>query len=196
MGYALVDEALSRGARVILVSGPSALEAPSEAEVHHVRNAKEMHEVVMERVVDADVVVMAAAVADYEPTNGRFPQKIAKHEESLSLTLRRTVDILGEVGRYRGNADRPVIIGFAAETADLETRARKKLKEKNMDLIVVNDVSRSDIGFDTETNEGKILGRENNTCHDVPLVSKRVFASNILTQLERLLQSKKKLPAT
>ncbi len=185
MGFALAAEAVDRGARVVLVSGPCSLEPPAGAEVVRVRSAADMHAAVMRGAVEADAVVMAAAVADYTPGAGPEPQKIAKESETLTLTLTRTPDILAALGRWRGDRRRPVLIGFAAETRDVVPRARVKLEAKRVDLIVANDVSRSDAGFDAETNAATLVAPTGTT--DAPLQSKRELARVIIDRLRSML---------
>ena len=185
MGYALAAEAVERGARVVLVSGPCALDPPAGAEVVGVRSAADMHAAVTGRAAEADAVIMAAAVADYTPGEGPRAQKMAKDSDALTLTLTRTVDILADLGRRRGGRRRPVLIGFAAETRDVVPRARTKLEAKRVDLIVANDVSRSDAGFDAETNAAILVAAGGET--DVPLQSKRGLAGVILDRVRGLL---------
>ena len=140
---------------------------------------------------EQDVVVMAAAVADYAPAE-RQPQKMSKGDESFTLVLRKTPDILGELGRRRvATSAGPLLVGFAAETEDLVPRATAKREQKHVDLIVANDVSRSDAGFDVDTNAVTIVGPEG--AEALPLQSKRQVASAILDRVERLLASR---PAT
>ena len=185
MGYALAAEAAARGARVVLVSGPCRLAPPAGAEVVGVRSAADMHAAVMGRAGGVDAVVMAAAVADYTPAGGPRRQKIAKERETLTLTLTRTADVLRDLGRWRGDRRRPVLIGFAAETRDIAARARAKLEAKGADLIVANDVSRTDAGFDVETNAATLVGAGGET--DLPLQPKRDLARAILDRLRDLL---------
>ena len=185
MGYALAAEAAERGARVVLVSGPCRLAPPAGAEVVGVRSAADMRAAVMDRADGVDAVVMAAAVADYTPAGGARPQKIAKESDTLTLTLTRTADVLRDLGRRRGDRRRPVLIGFAAETRDVVARARAKLEAKGADLIVANDVSRTDAGFDVETNAATLVGAGGET--DLPLQPKRDLARAILDRLRDLL---------
>lgn len=185
MGYALAAEAVERGARVVLVSGPCALDPAAGAEVVEVRSAADMHAAVTTRVGEADAVIMAAAVADYTPGEGPRAQKMAKESDALTLTLTRTADILADLGRRRGGRHRPVLIGFAAETRDVVSRARAKLEAKRVDLMVANDVSRSDAGFDAETNAATLVAPGGET--DVPLQSKRGLAGVILDRVRGLL---------
>jgi phosphopantothenoylcysteine decarboxylase/phosphopantothenate--cysteine ligase len=183
MGYAIASEAARRGARVILVSGPCSLPDPARVSVTRVRSAAEMHAAVMTAVRGADIVVMAAAVADYTPH--RRAGKIEKSDGPLSLELVRTADILADVGRLRGGAGAPVIVGFAAESGDPVARAREKLVRKNADMIVANDTSRPDAGFDTDTNAVTLVTRDGDEA--VALASKAEIASVILDRAGRML---------
>ena len=185
MGFALAAEGVDRGADVVLVSGPCGLEPPPGADVVGVRSAADMHAAVTGRAAEADAVIMAAAVADYTPAGGAQAQKIAKEADAVTLTLTRTADILADLGRRRGGRRRPVLIGFAAETRDVVPRARAKLATKGVDLIVANDVSRSDAGFDAETNAATLVGPGGAT--EVPLQSKRGLAGVVLDRLRDLL---------
>jgi phosphopantothenoylcysteine decarboxylase/phosphopantothenate--cysteine ligase len=184
MGVALAAAALRRGAVVTLVTGPSRVPAPPGAEVVAVQSAAEMHQAVMSRAAEQDVVIMAAAVADY--TLAAAPQKIAKQDGELVLALSRTRDILADLGALPSRADRrPVLVGFAAETHEVIARARAKLARKRVDLIVANDVSRSDAGFDVDTNAVTIVSAEGT--EEVPLQSKEGVAARILDRIEPLL---------
>jgi phosphopantothenoylcysteine decarboxylase/phosphopantothenate--cysteine ligase len=184
MGVALATEAARRGARVTLVAGPSGVPLPDAAEVVRVRSAAEMHEAVMSRAAAHDAVIMAAAVADY--TLEAAPQKIAKSDGPLVLTLSRTRDILADLGAMpeRRNG-RPVLVGFAAETHDVVAHARAKLERKRIDLIVANDVSRTDAGFEVDTNAVTIVSASE--AIEVPLQSKADVAARILDAIEPLL---------
>ncbi|MGE0449858.1 MAG: bifunctional phosphopantothenoylcysteine decarboxylase/phosphopantothenate--cysteine ligase CoaBC [Vicinamibacterales bacterium] len=185
MGYALAGEAAQRGARVTLVSGPTSVPEPPVDERVRVRRAVDMYDAVLSRTESADVVIMAAAVADYMPESPAA-QKIAKTDERLTLVLRRTPDILAEVGAKRRQTGRPaVLVGFAAETGDVVQRASAKLHAKHADLIVANDVSRADAGFDVDTNAVTLVSAHD--AEDVPLQSKTRVASAILDRIERLL---------
>ena len=152
MGYALAEAALRRGARVILVTGPTALKPPGAAEVVAVETADEMRKAVLSRLSEATVVIKAAAVADYKPKQSS-QQKI-KRRGPLSLELEPTADILAEVASKRSSQ---IVVGFAAETEDVLENARKKLASKSVDAIVVNDVSRKGIGMDSERNAVTIV---------------------------------------
>jgi phosphopantothenoylcysteine decarboxylase/phosphopantothenate--cysteine ligase len=190
MGYAIAAEAARRGARVTLVSGPAKTEPPAVAEVVHVRSAAEMHHAVLSRAAASDVVVMAAAVADYTIATPDA-QKIAKRDESLVLTLTRTKDILADLGELpsRRSDRRPVLVGFAAETQDVVSRAREKLNRKGVDLIVANDVSQPGVGFDSATNAVTLVSSDG--VEEVPLQHKAAIASRILDRVEQLLATER-----
>jgi phosphopantothenoylcysteine decarboxylase/phosphopantothenate--cysteine ligase len=190
MGYAVAIEAARRGARVVLVSGPTRLDPPVGVEIVRVRSANEMHSAVLKVAADADVMVMAAAVADYTPSTGPHDGKIEKQEAPLELTLVRTPDILAELGKRRAGASRPVLIGFAAESGDPVARGREKLRRKHVDLIVANDITRADAGFDSESNAATIVGADGPQSDEVfPLGPKTELASRILDRAERLLEA-------
>ena len=187
MGYALAAEAAARGARVTLVSGPVKLPPPNVDDVVSVRSAADMHGVVMARAEQADVIIMAAAVADYTMATPSA-KKLAKGDGPLALTLTRTRDILSDLGQLpsRRNRARPMLVGFAAETHDVVSHARAKLERKGIDLIVANDVSLPGVGFDGETNAVTLVTSE--TAEEVPLQSKGVIASRILDRIDALLK--------
>jgi phosphopantothenoylcysteine decarboxylase/phosphopantothenate--cysteine ligase len=188
MGFALAAEAARRGAEVTLVAGPTSVEPPNVQEIVRVRSAAEMHAAVMARADRAHVVVMAAAVADYTPER-RAPQKVVKRDDTLTLVLTRTPDILGDLGHRRltsGNG--PLLVGFAAETEDLVARATAKRQRKHADLIVANDVSGPDAGFDVDANAVTIVGPDG--AESVPLQSKARIAAIILDRVERLVASR------
>jgi phosphopantothenoylcysteine decarboxylase/phosphopantothenate--cysteine ligase len=186
-GYALAAEAARRGARVVLVSGPTRLDPPAGVEVVRVRRAAEMHNAVQAAASEADVIVMAAAVADYAPAEGAQAGKIEKRDGLLELHLVPTRDILAELGHRRGSAPRPVLIGFAAESGDPVARGREKLRRKAVDMIVANDITRPDAGFDSETNAATLISADGD--EDFPLGPKTELASRILDHAERLLAS-------
>ena len=185
MGYAIAAEAARRGAEVTLVTGPSSLSAPPVREVVRVRGAAEMHEAVMARAGDMQVVVMAAAVADYAPAE-RAGQKVPKDGETLTLILKKTPDILGDRGQRRlASGTGPLLVGFAAETENVVARAAAKRERKHADLIIANDVSRPDSGFDVDVNEVTIVGADG--VDALPLQSKARVAAHILDRVEKLL---------
>ncbi len=186
MGYRVAEAARDRGARVILVSGPTALAAPSGIERVAVRSAEEMARAVGDRVGEAAVVVMAAAVADYRSATVS-PTKVKKTAGPASLELVRTTDILRSLGQAKGER---TLVGFAAETDHVIENARKKLREKNLDLMVANDVSREGAGFGTETNAAVLLDRDGGEVK-VPLGSKRALADAIW---DRVIALRKRAP--
>jgi phosphopantothenoylcysteine decarboxylase/phosphopantothenate--cysteine ligase len=152
MGYALAEAALRRGARVVLVTGPTALKPPAGAEVVHVETAAQMRDAVLGRMSDVSVVIKAAAVADFKPKS-TLAQKI-KRKGPFTLELEPTRDILAEIAARKGEQ---IIVGFAAETENVLENARKKLVSKSLDAIVVNDVSRPGIGMDSDRNAVTII---------------------------------------
>jgi phosphopantothenoylcysteine decarboxylase/phosphopantothenate--cysteine ligase len=184
MGFAIAAEAAHRGARVTLVAGPTAIQPPAGVEVVRVRRATEMHAAVMERARAADAVIMAAAVADYAPAQTEN-QKVRKGADTLTLVLQRTPDILADLGARRGSDTLPLLIGFAAETEDVVARATQKLREKRVDLIVANDVSRADAGFDVDTNAVTLVSAEG--AEALPVQSKSRVAGEILDRVEQLI---------
>ena len=187
MGYAIAAEASRRGAEVTLVSGPAGIGAPPVHELVRVRSAADMHVAVMARADRMHVVVMAAAVADYTPVE-RHLQKVAKGAERLTIVLTRTPDVLGDLGLRRvASGAGPLLVGFAAETEDVVARATAKRLKKHADLIVANDVSRTDAGFDVDTNAVTIVGAAG--AESIPLQSKARIAAEILDRVERLLSA-------
>ena len=185
MGFAIAAEAARRGATVTLVAGPTSLQPPPGVNFVPVRSAAAMRDAVASRATESDVLIMAAAVADYTPAAGSHPGKLSKDAESLSITLTRTPDILREVAEKRGNDPRPLIVGFAAETTDVVARARAKLLDKRVDLIVANDISRSDAGFEVDANAVTIVSPAGN--EPIPLQSKAQVAGIILDRAEALM---------
>jgi phosphopantothenoylcysteine decarboxylase/phosphopantothenate--cysteine ligase len=175
MGYALAKAAQQRGARVILVSGPVSLTAPFGVELVRVESARDMQVAVMERVGECTVIIKAAAVADYGPRE-RSGVKLKKQAAELSLQLVKTPDILAGLGALE---KRPLLVGFAAETGNLEEFAARKLKEKNADIIVANDISLPDAGFNVDTNRARLLFRDGRVL-EYPLMSKDALAGVIL----------------
>ena len=173
MGYSLAQAALRRGARVILVSGPTSLEPPGGVEMIFVQTAEEMRHAVIDKFASATMVIKAAAVADYRPRQS-VAQKL-KRTGSIQLELEPTTDILAELGRKR---ESQILIGFAAETENVLENARKKLTAKNIDAIVVNDVSQPGIGFDSEQNAVTII--THHEIMEVPKASKFEVAQRVL----------------
>jgi phosphopantothenoylcysteine decarboxylase/phosphopantothenate--cysteine ligase len=176
MGYAIAEAALRRGARVILVSGPTNLKPPSAAEVINVQTAQEMRDAVLARAAEASIIIKAAAVADYRPKQAA-DQKIKRQAgASLDIQLEGTADILAELGKRK--TPKQVLIGFAAETENVLENARKKLLAKSLDAIVVNDVSQPGIGFDSERNAVTIITQHD--VIDVPESSKWDVAQRVI----------------
>jgi len=186
MGYAVADAALARGARVVLVSGPTALAAPPGAELVPVETAQEMYEAVLSRLEEATVVIKAAAVADYRPAQAAS-RKLKKAAGVPEVRLEPTPDILAEVGRRKG---RRVLVGFAAETEDLVANARAKLERKRLDLVVANEVGRPGVGFEADTNAVKILDASGQA-EDVSVQSKRAVADRVLDRVAALLRGRR-----
>jgi phosphopantothenoylcysteine decarboxylase/phosphopantothenate--cysteine ligase len=178
MGYRVAEAARDRGARVILVSGPTALPEPQGVTFVAVRSAEDMQRAVASRAGAATVVVAAAAVSDYRPEHVS-PSKLKKTEGPIRLELVRTPDILKGLGESKGAR---LLVGFAAETEDLVANAKRKLETKNLDLIVANDVTAPGAGFGGHTN-AVVLLRRDGTRKDVPLSSKREVAERILDEV-------------
>ena len=183
MGYALAEEALDRGARVILVSGPTHLVPPAGAEVLKVETTEDMKSAVDEAFTRTDVVIMAAAPADFAFEEVRS-QKAGKESLSSSLAIRPTPDILQELGGRKGRA---VLVGFAAETDDIDTRAVRKMKVKALDLIVANDVGAEGIGFGSDENSVRMLW-PSGEIRETGRMSKRDISRVILDAVEDILE--------
>jgi len=179
MGYAIAAAAQRRGARVLLVTGPTHLSPPPGVEVTVVETAEQMYEAVLSKMDEADVIIKAAAVADYTAVQVA-EQKIKKTADELTVHLRRTPDILAEVSRRRRAGQ--CIVGFAAETEQVERHAREKLVRKGVDFIVANDVSQSDIGFEVDTNRVTVYGKDG-LVEVWPTMSKREVADKLLDLL-------------
>src|ERR1700746_2360072 len=184
MGYALAEAALRRGARVLLVSGPTALKPPSAAELTQVESATQRLDAVLRRLPQASIVIKTAAVSDYAVSNP--PAQKMKRAGNLTLSLEPTPDILAEVARRKTSQ---IVIGFAAETENVLDNARKKLASKSLDAIVVNDVSREGIGFDSERNAVTILTAAETI--QVPETTKWEVAQRVLDQIGRLKEKRK-----
>jgi phosphopantothenoylcysteine decarboxylase / phosphopantothenate---cysteine ligase len=184
MGYAIAEKALQRGATVLLISGPVALEPPPGVELIPVTTAEEMYQAVISRIKSCTMLIKAAAVADYTPA-ARNRQKIKKKGDQLSLELQKTKDILAAVGALK---KRPLIIGFAAETTDLVSHARIKLESKNLDMIVANDVSQAGVGFNADNNRASLIYRDGST-EELELMSKQEMAGKILDRAIALIRS-------
>jgi phosphopantothenoylcysteine decarboxylase/phosphopantothenate--cysteine ligase len=179
MGYAVAEAALRRGAKVILISGPTALKPPSNAEFVPVETARGMRDAVMAALERSTIVIKTAAVADFSVRQAET-QKI-KRKGPITLDLEPTPDILAEVGARKGTR---IVVGFAAETQDALANARKKLESKSLDAIVLNDVSRPGIGFDSERNAVTILTRSGT--QEVPEMSKWEVAHRVLDAVVKI----------
>jgi phosphopantothenoylcysteine synthetase/decarboxylase len=175
MGYALAAAAHAAGQEVILISGPTSLPAPDGVRLIKVTTAQEMHDAVHQHLPQAKAAIFSAAVADYRPA-AAAPQKIKKHGETLTLTLERTPDILGSA---RASGYTGLLVGFAAETENLLANAQGKLQRKGCDLIVANDVSGSETGFDTDENEVTLVFA-NGEIRPLPRASKDALAEIIV----------------
>jgi phosphopantothenoylcysteine decarboxylase/phosphopantothenate--cysteine ligase len=187
MGYALAAAAWRRGAEVVLVSGPTALETPYGVRRIDVVSAADMHAAVLREIGAASVLLMTAAVADYRPAS-RATHKLKKGSGPLSLELVRTADILGDLAKHKGNR---LFVGFAAETQDIEANAQRKLQNKKLDLIVANDVAGETTGFAADTNAVVIFDRSGGR-QEVPLMTKTAVADVILDRVSAMLRPAKR----
>lgn len=181
MGYAIARAAARRGASVRLVSGPTSLDVPWRVDRVSVESASSMREEVLAALPESTIVIKAAAVADYRPES-RAAEKIKKGAGSVTLEMVRNPDILAEVGGIKGNR---ILVGFAAETGQVEQNAIRKLEEKNLDLIVANDVSQEGAGFDVETNIARLIFRGGRR-EELPMMSKETLADLILDRVMEL----------
>ncbi len=177
MGFAVAGRAAARGARVTLVAGPTTLPTPPGVERVDVRSALQMHDAVVACFEQADAVVMAAAVADYRPAR-RLEHKLKKGEGPIRLQLERNPDILADLGARRGDASRPVLVGFAVESEELEAAARDKLRRKRVDLVVANH---AEVGFGGEQNEALLVTEE--ATRPTGRLDKRALADLLLDEV-------------
>ncbi|WP_066175092.1 bifunctional phosphopantothenoylcysteine decarboxylase/phosphopantothenate--cysteine ligase CoaBC [Bacillus marinisedimentorum] len=185
MGFAIAEEAAEQGAEVVLVSGPVSLADPPGVHVVRVETAEEMFNAVMDHYERADIVVKAAAVADYRPVE-IHGQKMKKSEGSLMLEMERTKDILKTLGSQKSGQ---VLVGFAAESERVEEYARKKLESKNLDIIVANNINEAGSGFGSDTNSVQIYKRDGSS-RELPLLAKREVAKVILAEAVELIKGK------
>lgn len=183
MGYAIAEVAAQMGADVTLVSGPVSIDAPNNVNIIHVESARDMYEAVMNQYEDQDVVIKTAAVADYRPKIVH-DNKMKKKSGDLSIELERTNDILMELGQTKKNQ---ILVGFAAETDNVEQYAKAKLEKKRADMIVANNVASVGAGFASETNQVSIY-KKDGTVTDVPMMSKHDVAKKILGEIASLLK--------
>lgn len=181
MGYALAKKAKERGAEVILISGPTHLEPPEGVEIHRVTTTQEMYEKVFELYENADIIIKTAAASDYRPKE-MASHKIKKSLGDFNLSLVKNMDIALELGKVKGNK---ILVGFAAETQDLIENAKDKIKKKNLDFIVANDITKKDAGFGVDTNIVKIIDREGNI-RNLPKLTKGQVANEILNQIQKI----------
>ena len=184
MGYAVAEAALRRGARVFLVSGPTALTPPGAAELTRVESAEQMRDAVLNLLPQATIVIKTAAVSDYR-AKSISAQKM-KRKGSMALELEPTADILKEISLHKQSQ---IVVGFAAETENVLENARQKLAAKHLDAIVVNDVSREGVGFDSDRNQVTII--TNDEVVDVPETTKWEVAQRVLDQVVRIRQRRK-----
>jgi len=180
MGFAIAEAAARRGAEVVLVSGPVSLPTPQGVERIDVETALEMRDAVLGALPRATIAILAAAVADYAPVRAEVSKLKREKRDTLTLELVKNPDILAEVVKSRGTR---TVVGFAAETNDLLENARAKLSRKGCDLIVANDVSRADIGFDVDRNEVLIVGPRPEDVRAIPLAEKAEIAARILDRV-------------
>ncbi|MGB2768932.1 MAG: bifunctional phosphopantothenoylcysteine decarboxylase/phosphopantothenate--cysteine ligase CoaBC [Candidatus Zixiibacteriota bacterium] len=187
MGYAIAEAAQRRGARVTLISGPSDLPVPGELNFVQVEKAKEMHSAVSSRFGKADVLIMAAAVSDFVPSIVS-PEKTKKKEEEIYLKLKPGVDILKEMGKRK---KKQILVGFSLETKDEIKNSKRKLTEKNLDLIVVNNPTVPGAGFEVDTNQVIFIDKKGKV-EKLPLLSKREVAERVLDRVSVLLKGRAK----
>jgi len=179
MGYAIAKEAMNRGAKVVLVSGPTAIDGIAGVKLIKVETAKQMREYVLQEFSDSDITIKAAAVADYRAKEIE-PNKIKKTGDTLTLVLEKNPDILLELGKLKKNNQ--FLVGFAAETQDLIKYAKDKMQRKNLDMLVANDITMENAGFNTDTNIVKLLYK-NGCIEDIPQMSKTSLAGIILDKI-------------
>lgn len=187
MGYALAKEAKRRGAEVILISGPTHLMKPHDIDLISIRTAEEMRKEAMDNFNNADIVIKASAVSDFRPKKS-VSHKIKKESENIVLELERTPDILEEMGSKKGNK---ILIGFAAETENIIKNAKEKIKRKNLDLVVANDVSKKDIGFQSDLNKAFLIFRDGEI-KDLPVMTKELLAKEILDSTIKIIQDQER----
>jgi phosphopantothenoylcysteine decarboxylase / phosphopantothenate---cysteine ligase len=185
MGFAIATAAQKRGAKVTVIAGNLSISPPENLEIVSVKSAEEMYQAVMNRINKATVYVGAAAVADYKPVN-RSQSKIKKDSPRLIVEFEKTKDILEEVSKNRHQ--RLLVVGFAAETENLENYATEKMRKKNLDMIVANDVSSSSSGFGSDNNQGFILTRKGVKI-EIPLMPKAMMAEKIVDEIAELLKT-------
>ena len=183
MGYAIAKEAIKRGAKVTLVSGPTNLEPPKNlSKFIQIESAQEMYEAILDNLDENQVIIKSAAVADYKPKN-YCNKKIKKNDDELVISLDRNKDIAYEVGKIKKDK---ILVGFAAETNDLIENAKNKIKKKNLDFIVANDLTKEGAGFGVDTNIVKIIDKDG-IILEYPIMKKEEVANVILDKVKSLL---------
>jgi|Deesub1362B_J571_1020462.scaffolds.fasta_scaffold00001_832 phosphopantothenoylcysteine decarboxylase/phosphopantothenate--cysteine ligase len=190
MGFALAEEAAHRGATVFLVSGPTSLLPPARVKLIPVESTREMAREVEKIFPEVEVVVAAAAVVDYEFSR-KYDHKLKKEKGSLQLELKPTIDILAELGKKKANK---ILVGFAAESEDIVANARKKLKKKNLDLLVANDIRRQDIGFTSDFNEIMLIYPDGRL-EEIGKATKREISRIIWERIEKIIEKRKAAPS-
>jgi len=188
MGYAVARVGRRRGAEVCLISGPTALRPPPGVRLLNVMSARQMYDVSMREAVKADIIIKASAVADYRPIT-EVAQKIKKGSDKLSIELTENPDILAQMGKRKKDQ---ILVGFAAETSDLVRHADKKLREKNLDLIVANDVTRPGAGFDSDTNIVIIIDKHGRKA-EWPRMSKLEVADKLFDRILAMTKRERKI---
>jgi phosphopantothenoylcysteine decarboxylase / phosphopantothenate---cysteine ligase len=181
MGFAIAEEIIRRGGHVTLIAGPSQLEVPANANYIRVESASEMYNACMKHFSSSDITVMSAAVSDFSPVE-TATSKVKKEDASLNLTLKRTADILSELGNNKKKGQ--LLVGFALETTDGISFAREKLLKKNLDLIVLNTLADKGAGFDTETNKVTLIDK--NGIEPFELKAKSEVAKDIVDKIIRI----------
>jgi phosphopantothenoylcysteine decarboxylase/phosphopantothenate--cysteine ligase len=187
MGFAIAEQAFFNGARVILVSGPNELDRLPGIEYHQVVSATEMEQVVADYVEDSDIIFATAAVSDYRPRDVFF-RKMKKEKKEQQLTLVQNPDILAGIGKLKGNR---IVVGFALETDNEEANAKKKMREKNLDMIVLNNPGEPGAGFAVETNKVSLFIQKKKPLK-LPLMTKSALAARLIDEVSKLLIKRKK----
>ena len=182
MGFAIAEAARDRGAEVTVVAGVTTAEPPDDIFFIRALSAKEMHEAVMKELPNATIFIGSAAVADYTPTHAASTKIKKDDKDEMLLLLKKTPDILADVSANRTNGQ--IVVGFAAETTDVVDYARSKMKKKNLDMVVANDITKDGAGFDTDTNIATILTSSDEI--ELPLMSKRELADKLLNEIVKL----------
>jgi len=183
MGFAVAEAAAARGASVMVVAGVTTVDPPENIKVIRAVSAEEMHAAVMKELPKATVFIGAAAVADYAPASAADNKIKKEGQETMSLELKKTPDILSDVSKNRSNG--LLVVGFAAETNDVVGYAKSKLEKKNLDLVVANDITKAGAGFNTDTNIATILTATGDSI-ELPLMTKRKMADRILDEVVKL----------